>query len=144
MVTSKSYVREEPGVPFIIRVLWFFLIGWHVTLYWIVAAWVLNLTIIGMPLGLWMLNRVPLVLTLRTQRTYSVGEIRDGQVVEWRTQGVPQNPFILRALYFLLIGWWFSLIWSLLGWLLCVTIVGLPLGVWMLNRLPEVTTLMRH
>ena len=124
--------------------LWFFLIGWHVTLYWIVAAWILNLTIIGMPLGLWMLNRVPLVLTLRTQRGYTVAQVRDGQVVEWRYQRVPQASFLLRLIYFMLIGWWFSLIWSLLAWLLCVTIIGLPLGVLMLNRLPDVTTLMRQ
>ena len=77
-------------MPFIIRVLWFFLIGWHVTLYWIVAAWILNLTIIGMPLGLWMLNRVPLVLTLRTPAQLRGGRRRDGQVVEWHTQNVPQ------------------------------------------------------
>jgi uncharacterized membrane protein YccF (DUF307 family) len=143
-MTTNSYVRESPGFPFILRVLWFIFIGWHVTFWWVLAAWLLNLTIIGMPLGLWMLNRVPLVLTLRTQRTYAVGETRLDGAVEWHTQGVPQNPFILRALYFVLIGWWFSLIWSLLGWLLCVTIIGLPLGVLMLNRLPEVTTLMRH
>jgi uncharacterized membrane protein YccF (DUF307 family) len=143
-MTTNSYTRESPGFPFILRVLWFIFIGWHVTFWWVLAAWVLNLTIIGMPLGLWMLNRVPLVLTLRTQRTYAVGETREDGAVEWRTQGVPQNPFILRAIYFLLIGWWFSLVWSLLGWLLCVTIIGLPLGVLMLNRLPEVTTLMRH
>ena len=138
----NSYVRES--FPFILRVLWFIFIGWHVTFWWVLAAWLLNLTIIGMPLGLWMLNRVPLVLTLRTQRTYAVGETRSDGAVEWHAQGVPQNPFILRAIYFILIGWWFSLIWSLLGWLLCVTIIGLPLGVLMLNRLPEVTTLMRH
>ena len=47
-------------------------------------------------------------------------------------------------LYFVLIGWWFSLLWSLLAWLLCVTIIGLPLGVWMFNRLPSVTTLMNQ
>ena len=143
-MTTNSYTRESPGFPFILRVLWFIFIGWHVTFWWVLAAWLLNLTIIGMPLGLWMLNRVPLVLTLRTQRTYAVGETREDGAVEWHTQGVPQNPFILRAIYFILIGWWFSLIWSLLGWLLCVTIIGLPLGVLMLNRLPEVTTLMRH
>jgi len=143
-MTTNSYTRESPGFPFILRVLWFIFIGWHVTFWWVLAAWLLNLTIIGMPLGLWMLNRVPLVLTLRTQRTYAVGETRNDGAVEWHTQGVPQNPFILRAIYFILIGWWFSLIWSLLGWLLCVTIIGLPLGVLMLNRLPEVTTLMRH
>ena len=142
--STKNYVRQDSQFPFILRALWFIFIGWHVTFWWVLAAWLLNLTIIGMPLGLWMLNRVPLVLTLRTQRSYSVGEIRDGKVVEWHTQGVPQNPFILRAIYFILIGWWLSLVWALLGWLLCITIIGLPLGVLMLNRLPEVTTLMRH
>lgn len=144
MVTPRPYVREDPGVPFIVRVLWFFLIGWHVTLWWIVVAWVLNLTIIGMPLGLWMLNRVALVLTLRTQRSYTVAETGADGMVTWRAQGVPQSPFLLRAIYFVLIGWWFSLIWALLGWLLCVSIIGLPVGVLMLNRLPGVTTLMKH
>lgn len=145
MATStKSYVRQDTQFPFILRVLWFIFIGWHVTFWWVLAAWLLNLTIIGMPLGLWMLNRVPLVLTLRTQRSYAVSETRSDGAVEWHTQGVPQNPFILRAIYFVLIGWWFSLVWSLLGWLLCVTLIGLPLGVLMLNRLPEITTLMRH
>ncbi len=139
----KTYVREEPGMPFIIRVLWFFLIGWHVTLYWIVAAWVLNLTIIGMPLGVWMLNRVPMVLTLRLPRGSSVAEARD-ETIEWRYRGAVQRPFLIRLIYFVLIGWWFSLLWSLLAWLLCVSIIGLPFGVWMLNRLPEVTTLMKH
>jgi uncharacterized membrane protein YccF (DUF307 family) len=144
MTSNTAQIHATSGFPFILRVLWFIFIGWHVTFWWVLAAWLLNLTIIGMPLGLWMLNRVPLVLTLRTQRTYAVSETRSDGVVEWHAQGVRQNPFILRAIYFVLIGWWFSLIWSLLGWLLCVTIIGLPLGVLMLNRLPEVTTLMRH
>ena len=143
-MTSKTYVQDRPGVPFIIRVLWFFLIGWHVTLYWIVAAWLLNLTIIGMPLGVWMLNRVPLVLTLRMPRGYNVARTRGGDIVEWRYQDAPQRPLLIRLIYFLLIGWWFSLVWSLLAWLLCVSIIGLPFGVWMFNRLPGVTTLMQH
>jgi uncharacterized membrane protein YccF (DUF307 family) len=142
-MATATYVRQEPSVPFILRVLWFFLIGWHVTLYWIVAAWVLNLTIIGMPLGLWMLNRVPLVLTLRPPIGYTVAQVRDSQIVEWHRQGKPQVFFLIRLIYFLLIGWWFSLIWSLLAWLLCVSIIGLPFGVLMFNRLPGVTTLMR-
>ncbi|MEJ5199635.1 MAG: YccF domain-containing protein [Anaerolineae bacterium] len=142
-MTTTASVRQEAGVPFLIRVLWFFLIGWHVTLYWIAAAWLLNLTVIGLPLGVWMLNRVPLVLTLRMPASYHVIEMRDGRLVEWR-QDVPQHGWLLRLIYFLLIGWWFSLLWALLGWLLCVSIIGLPFGVWMLNRLPAVTTLMKH
>src|SRR4030066_273056 len=71
MATSTgrtAVVQRTNGFPFIIRVLWFFIFGWHVTLYWIVIAWLLNITVIGMPLGLWMWNRVPLVL-LRCARS---------------------------------------------------------------------------
>ena len=143
-VAPQQRVSREPGMPFLIRVLWFFLIGWHVTLYWVLAAWFFNITIIGLPLGLWMLDRVPLVLTLRTQRGYTVTDVDAEGAVRSRYQSTPQISWVLRFLYFALIGWWFSLIWSLLSWLLCVTIIGLPLGVLMLNRLPNVTTLMRH
>jgi hypothetical protein len=140
----SHYVRSEEEVPFVLRVLWFFLIGWYATLPWVLIAWALNLTIVGLPAGLWMLNRVPLVLTLRLPRSHAVAEVRDGQVVTLHYQAVPQRSWLVRILYFLLIGWWFSLAWSLVGWLLSITIVGLPFGLWMLNRLPEVTTLMRH
>ena len=140
---STSRVEEAQQFPFILRVLWFIFIGWHITLWWILVAWFLNLTIIGLPLGLWMLNRVPLVLTLRTARGYNVATA-SGDEVAWRYENVRQHSFVLRALYFVLIGWWFSLLWSVVAWLLCVTIIGLPLGVWMFNRLPEVTTLMRQ
>jgi uncharacterized membrane protein YccF (DUF307 family) len=143
-VAPRQHVEPQRGVPFLIRVLWFFLIGWHVTFWWVLAAWVFNITVIGLPLGLWMLNRVPLVLTLRTQRGYTVTQVAANGAVQSRYESVPQVPWVLRFLYFVFIGWWFSLIWSLLGWLLCVTIIGMPLGVLMLNRLPNVTTLMRQ
>ena len=118
MTTVKAYVRQEDQFPFILRVLWFFLIGWHVTLYWVVAAWLLNLTIIGMPLGLWMLNRVPLVLTLRTQRSYAVAATRSGGLGRMAQPKVCRNRrSCSRALYFILIGFWFSLIWAL--WVGC-------------------------
>jgi len=141
---NTIHVREEPGVPFVVRVLWFFLVGWHVTLWWVLAAWILNLTIIGMPVGLWMLNRTPMVLTLRLPRSQTVTKVRDGRVVDVRQGGEQQLGWLLRFVYFVLVGWWFSLIWSILGWLFCITIIGLPLGTWMLNRLPNVTTLMRQ
>lgn len=140
---TVSRIESREGVPFILRVLWFFLAGWYIALPWILVAWLLNVTIIGLPLGVWMLNRVPFVLTLRTQRGYNVAMADGGEVV-WRYEGVAQHGFLLRAAYFLLIGWWFSLVWAVLAWLLCVSIIGLPLGVWMFNRLPEITTLMRH
>jgi uncharacterized membrane protein YccF (DUF307 family) len=143
-VAPQQRVERQPGVPFLIRVLWFFLIGWHVTFWWVLAAWLFNVTIIGLPVGLWMLNRVPLVLTLRAQRGYTVTQVNADGAVQSRYRSEPQILWVWRFLYFVLIGWWFSLLWSLLGWLLCVTIIGMPLGVLMLNRLPNVTTLMRQ
>jgi len=143
-VAPQQHMSREPGMPFLVRVLWFFLIGWHVTLWWVLAAWLFNVTVIGLPIGLWMLDRVPLVLTLRTQRGYTVTQVDANGAVQAQYRSTPQISWVLRFFYFVLIGWWFSLIWSLLGWLLCVTIIGLPLGVLMLNRLPNVTTLMRQ
>jgi uncharacterized membrane protein YccF (DUF307 family) len=143
-VAPQQHVERQRGVPFLIRVLWFFLIGWHVTLWWVLAAWVFNITLLGLPVGLWMLDRVPLVLTLRTQRGYTVTQVDADGAVRSRYQTEPQISWVWRLSYFLLIGWWFSLIWSLVGWLLCVTIIGMPLGVLMLDRLPNVTTLMRQ
>jgi uncharacterized membrane protein YccF (DUF307 family) len=73
-----------------------------------------------------------------------VTQVNADGAVQSRYRSEPQISWVWRLLYFVFIGWWFSLLWSLLGWLLCVTIIGMPLGVLMLNRLPNVTTLMRQ
>ena len=134
---KATRVEEVSELPFILRVIWFFVLGWELTAVWILIAWALNATIIGLPLGLWMIDRVPQVLTLKARPGAYVTE--SGGRRTYIT--VNQPPFLIRALYFLVIGWWFSLIWATLGWLLCLTIIGLPLGVVMLNTLPAVTTL---
>ncbi len=53
----------------------------------------------------------------------------------------PQQPFLLRALYFLLVGWWLSAIWIAVAWALCASIIGLVIGFWMLNRTAAVVSL---
>lgn len=129
-------------MPLLLRILYFFLFGWWATGVWINVAWFLNVTIIGLPLGLWMLNRVPQVLTLRPMRQILV--VSDSnEWVQIRTAGLPQHPWLLRLLYFVLIGWWLSLLWSNVAWAVCATVIGLPVGIWMFNRLPALTTLMR-
>jgi hypothetical protein len=53
---------------------------------------------------------------------------------------------LLRAVYFLLIGWWFSAVWLLLAWVLTLVTGGLalPLSFWMFDRVPALTTLARY
>jgi uncharacterized membrane protein YccF (DUF307 family) len=133
---------QEPHRPFLLRAIYFVLVGWWLTLLWINAAWALNATYVLLPLGLWMLNRVPQVLTLKPMpveaEVYRVGA---GYAV--RTRGVRQPFWLWRLLYFAFIGWWVSLLWANVAWVLCLTIVGLPVGILMFNYLPAVTTLMR-
>ncbi|MFZ0545218.1 MAG: YccF domain-containing protein [Candidatus Promineifilaceae bacterium] len=134
-IKSGRPVRE---VPFLIRVLWFFFVGWELTGVWILIAWVLNATIIGLPLGLWMIDRVPQVLTLKSRSGTWLVNKKNGFA-----QFLPkrQPSIVVRAIYFVLFGWWFSLLWAGLAWALCATVIGLPFGVMMLNMLPTVTTL---
>ena len=137
-MSSMKYKEPVQELPFILRVLWFFIFGWEITAAWILIAWAMNATIIGLPLGLWMIDRVPQVLTLKARPGIYLVDGTDG-----RSRFVAANnpSFLLRAVYFLLFGWWFSLLWAILAYLLCATILGLPLGVMMLNMLPTVTTL---
>jgi uncharacterized membrane protein YccF (DUF307 family) len=55
---------------------------------------------------------------------------------------VPQLPFLLRAIYFVLVGWWLSAIWLAIAWALHVTIIGMLVGFWM-YRVPAVVSLAR-
>lgn len=134
---------QEPGMPLLLRIPYFFLFGWWATGVWINVAWFLNLTVVGLPLGLWMLNRVPQVLTLRPMKQAVVTSYGPGERLRVQTKGLPQHPWPLRLFYFVLIGWWLSLLWSNLAWVISATIIGLPLGIWMFNRLPALTTLMQ-
>jgi uncharacterized membrane protein YccF (DUF307 family) len=136
---ATTKVRQPVNqLPFILRVIWFFVLGWELTGAWILVAWALNATLIGLPLGLWMINRVPQVLTLKARSGQFETDLATG-----KTHYIsPRQPaWLLRAGYFLLIGWWFSLLWAAAAWLLCITLIGLPLGVLMLHSLPAVTTL---
>jgi uncharacterized membrane protein YccF (DUF307 family) len=105
-------------------------VGLWVGQAWLVIAWLLNLTLIGLPLGLWMLNQMPQVMTLRQQR-------RGLHLAASRAS----VPFVARAIYFVLIGWWLSLVWLELAWLASASIVGLPLGFLMFERTGTVATL---
>lgn len=52
-----------------------------------------------------------------------------------------KKTFLVRAIYFVLIGWWLSAFWFALAWVLCVSVLGLPLSGWMIERAPAITIL---
>ncbi|MFC7097230.1 YccF domain-containing protein [Halobaculum marinum] len=114
------------------RALWFVAVGWWATPAVVNLAWFLNATIIGLPLGIKLINLVPTVLTLKEPRSLSVPADARGQ-----------RSLLVRGVYFVLVGWWLSLLWANVAAFLAVTIVGLPVAYWMFNRLPYVTSLYR-
>jgi uncharacterized membrane protein YccF (DUF307 family) len=57
------------------------------------------------------------------------------------TVNVKQHGIIVRALYFILIGWWWGLFVALFGWLVYATVIGAPLGAKILNAVPGAISL---
>jgi uncharacterized membrane protein YccF (DUF307 family) len=133
MANTNSF---SPNI--IIRALWFILLGWGLTGLWLAIAWILNVSVIFLPIGLKMISLTPKVLTLKD--IHRKQQIVDGNLTYTKTN---QTNILFRGLYFLFVGWWASLLWMSIGYQLCITLIGLPYGIWMLNRLPEVTTLYR-
>ena len=129
---------QNPGCP--VQLMWFALIGWWAGQIWIALAWLLMLTILGIPLGVIMLNQVPRVIALRGHSGGVAVTTRGDSIT---VASVPQVNILLRALYFVLVGWWLSAVWMELAYLVCVTIIGLPLGFWMFDKVPALVSLRR-
>ena len=132
--------RNQPGC--LVQAVWFLAVGWWATAIWISVAWLLCALIITLPLGVMMLDRVPKVLALREPG----GDLRvrvvsaNGRLVDVNRQ---QHPFLLRAVYFLLIGWWWSAIVIVVAYTFALSILGLPIAFWLFDRVPGAVTLRR-
>jgi uncharacterized membrane protein YccF (DUF307 family) len=141
--TATVYVETNRNPGCLLQILWFAFIGIWLGQIWIAVAWFLMVTIIGIPLGVAMLNMIPKVIALREPaRQVMVSTGRDGGL-QRRAMEPPQVNILLRAIYFVLIGWWFSALWMELAYALCLTIIGLPIGFWMFDRVPAVVSLRR-
>ncbi len=131
-------INESPNI--ILRIIWFVAIGWWLSGIWTVVAWVLCVTVIGLPLGLMMLNSLPQVTTLRARNVQTVVNAQ-GAVSVVTT---PQYNFLIRAVYFLLVGWWLSALWLIAAWAMGSTIIGLAISFWMVDRVPAILVLTQN
>lgn len=50
--------------PWLLRAGWFLAVGWWLSAAWLVLAYLVSLTIVGIPLAFWMFDRVGFVATL--------------------------------------------------------------------------------
>jgi uncharacterized membrane protein YccF (DUF307 family) len=122
--------RGEPS--FLIRAVWFIFIGWWLSAIAITVAYFLCAIIIGIPLAFMLFNQLPAILTLRQRSTDFAGARPE------------QLPLWIRAVWFVFVGWWLGAIYLSVAWFLCVIIITLPIGLWLMNRVGAVMTLLRY
>jgi uncharacterized membrane protein YccF (DUF307 family) len=133
--------KKNPGC--LVQILWFAFVGWWLGQAWMVVAWVLMVTIIGIPFGVMMLNKLPKVIALREPpREVKISTRRDGSLVKEQVEP-EQIHIVVRALYFILVGWWLSALWMEAAYALCLSVIGLPIGFWMFDLVPAILTLRR-
>lgn len=126
---------SEDSPSLIIRAIWFVAVGWWLTGFILSVAWAVSLTVVGLPIGVKLINKVPKALTLKESAGDDVDRVEIGG-------GSGSSPgMLVRGVYFVLVGWWASLLWTALAYFLCVSVVGLPIGIKMFNTLPKVLSL---
>lgn len=119
------------------RFIYFLLIGWWLGGLIALVGLFLCATIILLPFGLILLNRLPTFIWLK--------EPGEGCEIHPRERHYQEElPILLRALWFFLIGWELGTLVVGVGYILCLTLIGLPIGIWLLNRVPKALTLSLH
>ena len=147
-------VQQRPGPGFLTRAIYFCFVGWWLGFFWLNIGFGFCMLIFTLPLGLLMLNRLPKVMTLRpdsTSTNVNVSTVTMGgpnpvliQNVNVNIAGAQQYNFLLRALYFICVGWWAGYAWAYIAYLCCISIFLIPVGVLMFDRLPMVLTLRKN
>ena len=131
-VPQPIVVRERPGC--LLQLIWFFFVGWWLGLAAIIFAYTMFLFIITIPIGVLVLNALPELIALRpaARRVTVYGPVQ-----------TPQLNIFARSLWSLLVGWWLTAVALFLGYLLCLTLIGIPLGFVLFDAAPGLLTLRR-
>ena len=101
----------------LLNVIWLILAGLWLAIAYLIAAVVLAITIIGIPFA-------KQALKLAHYALWPFGRALVPSPTRRRNLSVVAN-----VLWFVLAGWWLALTHLLTGCLLCLTIIGIPLGI---------------
>jgi len=127
-------MSDSPNI--IIRAIWFVFVGWWLTGIVLGIAWFLNLTIIGLPAGIKLINKSPYILSLK--------RFTSGDKFSISKKQSSSPNLLVRFIYFIFIGWWASGILMLFAYILSLTIIGLPFAVKLFNYLPYIVSLKKY
>jgi uncharacterized membrane protein YccF (DUF307 family) len=100
----------------LLNIIWILLAGIWLAIAYVIAGVVLCITLIGIPFG-WQ------AFKLAAFALWPFGRA----LVKSTSHGAVSA--IANVLWFVLAGWWLALLQLVAGVLLCITIIGIPLGV---------------
>jgi uncharacterized membrane protein YccF (DUF307 family) len=137
-----SQRRTGPG--FFVRAIWYLFVGWWLTGLAIGFAWFCALSVVMLPIAYLIVSKIPTILTLRPRSTETDVSVDADGTLRISTGGARQLPFWQRALWFLFVGWWACAIAMFVAYVASLTVVLLPVGLMIFNRVPAVMTLQRN
>jgi uncharacterized membrane protein YccF (DUF307 family) len=101
----------------VLNIIWLVLAGVWLALGYLIAALIMAITIIGIPFAIQ-------AVKLAGYALWPFGRTLIPR--ESRSKGL---SVVANVLWFVLVGWWLALEHLIVGILLCITIIGIPLGV---------------
>lgn len=136
--------QQKTGPGFFVRAIWYLFIGWWLTGFALGFAWVCSLTVVLLPVAYVIVNKIPTILTLRPRSVETQVAVDGAGNLTITTGGAAQLPFWQRALWFLFVGWWACALAMTVAYVASLTVVLLPVGLMIFNRVPAVMTLQRN
>lgn len=133
-VGAPGPVQVQHKTGCLLQVIYFLFIGWWLGGFAVVLAYVLFALVLTIPLGVKIVNRIPYLMALREP---------PAQLTVWGQVEVRQRNIVLRTIWFLLAGLWLTALWMAVAYLLCITILGMPIGFWMFDKAPALLSLRR-
>ena len=75
-------VQRSSGPGCLVQSIWFIFVGWWLGALLISLAWLLNITVIGLPLGMAILNSIPKILALQSsEKQIRVGSKQGATII---------------------------------------------------------------
>jgi uncharacterized membrane protein YccF (DUF307 family) len=104
----------------ILNIIWVLFAGIELFLLYVAAGFIMMVTLIGIPFGIQAFKLAAFVI-------WPFGRV--AVPIDKRDIASPLLNSVGNVIWLILVGWWLALAHGVFGLILCVTIIGIPLGI---------------